>query len=67
MAAGDYLEQLNEWHLELAIAVTAVEKVLELADDEETSSLGHVVKGRLRSLVESFPFPIVGDPPANMH
>ena len=26
MAASDYLEQLNDWHIELAIAVTAAER-----------------------------------------
>ncbi len=62
MATSDYLEQLNDWHLELAIAVTAAEQCLTMADDEGVGALRHVVKSRLRALVDSCPFPVGSDP-----
>ena len=67
MATADYLEQLNDWHTELAIAVTAVEQCLTMADDDEVGALGYVVKARLRALVESCPFPVCSDPQTRTH
>lgn len=67
MAASDYLEQLNDWHMELAIAVTAAERCLSMSDDDELGALGHVVKNRLRELVESCPFPVGADPQTRTH
>lgn len=67
MAASDYLEQLNDWHMELAITVTAVERFLSMSDDDELGALGHVVKSRLRALVESCPFPLDADPQTRTH
>lgn len=67
MASPDYLEQLNDWHIELAIAVTAAERCLSMSDDDELGALGHVVKNRLRALVESCPFPVCSDPQTRTH
>ena len=67
MAASDYLEQLNDWHMELAIAVTAAERCLSMSDDDELGALGHVVKNRLRALVESCPCPVGAEPQTRTH
>lgn len=40
MARSEYHSKLNEWHLELAIAVSALERLLVLQDDDDTGSLG---------------------------
>lgn len=57
MARSEYHSKLNEWHLELAIAVSALERLLVLQDDDDTGALGHVLRTRFRDLVESCPFP----------
>ncbi len=57
MAKSEYHSKLNEWHLELAIAVSALERLLVIQDDDDTGALGHVLKTRFRDLVESCPFP----------
>lgn len=68
MASRDYLEELNQWHMELAIAVTATERCIDMmAEDDELGALGHVVKNRLRALVESCPFPVCSDPQTRTH
>jgi hypothetical protein len=63
MARSEYHSKLNEWHLELAIAVSALERLLVLQDDDDTGSLGHVLKTRFHQLVESCPFPEADEVP----
>lgn len=60
MANAEYLSKLNEWHLELAIAVKALDKVLWEIDDEAFGAIGHVLWHRLNELVEICPFPAAG-------
>jgi hypothetical protein len=51
-------EQLNAWHLQLSIVADAIEHLLlDLEEPEGLSATAHVVKLRLRDLVESCPFP----------
>lgn len=51
-------ERLNTWHLQLSIAVEAVEHVLrEVEDPPGLSAIADVLKNRLHDLVESCPFP----------
>ena len=54
-----HADQLNLWHLELAIVEQAISRVfLDLSDfDEELGAIGHVLGLRLHALVESCPFP----------
>lgn len=54
-----HADQLNLWHLELAIVEQAISRVfLDLSDfDEELGAMGHVLGLRLHALVESCPFP----------
>ena len=54
-----HADQLNLWHLELAIVDQAISRVfLDLSDfDEELGAMGHVLGLRLHALVESCPFP----------
>ena len=56
-----HVDQLNLWHLELAIVEQAISRVfLDLSDfDEELGAMGHVLGLRLHALVESCPFPAV--------
>lgn len=53
----EYLSKLNEWHMELAIAVSALEQMFVRSDDDDTGAMGHVLRTRFRDLVESCPFP----------
>lgn len=54
--------------MELAIAVTATERCIDMmAEDDELGALGHIVKKRLRDLVENLPFPLCADPQARQH
>ena len=56
MASAEYLSKLNEWHLELAIAVHALEKVLWEIEAEGFGAIGHVLRHRFSELVETCPF-----------
>lgn len=56
---NEYAASLNAWHLELAIAHDAIERLIrDLSDyDEGLAATGHVLNLRLLELVESCPFP----------
>ena len=58
-AVKPYSDQLNTWHLELAIVQEAISRVIsDLSDyDDALAATGHVLKLRLLALVESCPFP----------
>lgn len=51
-------ERLNAWHLQLAIVADSIEHLLiEIEEPEGLSATVHIVKLRLRELVDSCPFP----------
>lgn len=54
----DHREDLNTWHLELAILSDAIGHVLGCIEEPEgLSATAHVLRTRLAQLVESCPFP----------
>lgn len=54
----DYVRQLNQWHLELAMLRDLVNHVLTATDGPEwLTSAAHIAADRLSYLVESCPFP----------
>jgi hypothetical protein len=57
---SQHWEDLNTWHLELAILADAIEHVLAgIEEPFGLSATAHVLKNRLLDLVESCPFPKV--------
>lgn len=52
-----HLEQLDSWHLELAIMADAVYEVLTGIEGRELSATAHVLKTALVDWVEQCPFP----------
>lgn len=63
MASAEYHSKFNEWHMELAIAVSALERLFVMQDDDDTGAIGHVLRTRFRDLVESCPFPEADEVP----
>ena len=55
---SDHWEDLNTWHLDLAITADAIEHVLAgIEAPTGLSATAHVLKLHLLDLVESCPFP----------
>lgn len=51
-------ERLNAWHLQLSIVADSIEHLLfEIEEPEGLSATAHIVKLRLRQLVDTCPFP----------
>jgi hypothetical protein len=58
MTTTTYSKLLDEWHLRLAIASTAIGRVLmDYPEDDGMQAIAHILKQELADLVESCPFP----------
>lgn len=57
-----YLTRLDAWHLELGILADALDHVLTgIEGPDGVAATAHVLKARLRDLLETFPFPPSGE------
>ena len=64
MANSDYLRNLNEWHIELAMTIDVVQHILSEIEGEDWMTSGASICGqKLAALVESLPFPVREDVP----
>jgi len=58
MANSDYLRNLNQWHIELAMLNDLVQHILGEIEGEDWMTSGASICGqKLAALVESLPFP----------
>lgn len=56
--SDQYVRQLNEWHLELAMLRDLVDHILgEVEGPDWMTSSAHIAQDRFAHLVETFPFP----------
>jgi hypothetical protein len=61
---SDHWDDLNTWHLDLAIVADAIGHVLTCVEDPHgLSATAYVLKNRLHELVEACPFPDEGGQP----
>lgn len=58
MATSDYLRNLNQWHLELAMLNDLVQHILgEIEGEDWMTSGAYLCRQKFAALVESCPFP----------
>lgn len=57
-----HFDRLNAWHLELGILADSLDGLLyEIDGPDWVSATGHILKARLRELLDSCPFPASGE------
>lgn len=60
MGLQSYKAQLDEWHLEISMAIDALRFVAGQVDDDRLSSVTHLAERRADDLLSTLPYPSLG-------